>query len=122
MLSRAVVLGAGLEATVLLARAYIGVQQYPAAETVLRGALKRNPGNLQLNYLLAVTLDKMGRKQEALRLYTSMLKGMKSLGSKATEQLTSVQKMCEASVQRLQQELGTKNDKNSKTSHKKKKQ
>ncbi len=116
MLSRAVMLGSGLNASVLLARAYIAVKQYANAESVIKTALKQARGNLELHYLLAVTLDQMGRKQDALKLYTGMLNAFKSMDPKIAARLAGVRKLCESSVKRLTQELGS--QKGGKQAHK----
>lgn len=101
MASMALRLGAGVEASVLLARGYLDIKQYGQAEGVLRGALKQTRGNFQLSYLMAVTLDRMGHKRAALRSYTAILKVLKNANPKVAAQLAGVQKTCKAAITRL---------------------
>ena len=108
MIARALQLGAGSNAAVLLARSYLELKQYPMAESVLRRALKQDRGNFQLSYLMAVTLDHLGRKVAALGTYKSILNVLESANPKVSAQLTDVKKACKDAIARLSNEVSAK--------------
>ncbi len=55
----------------LLGRALTDAGDPGGAETVLRRAHQRHPGDVWINYDLAVALEKLARRQEAIRYYTA---------------------------------------------------
>ena len=101
MASIAVRLRAGVNAWVLLARGYLELKQFGQAQNVLKEALKNAKGNLQLNFLMAVTLERMGRNAEALKAYQSILNVIKGANPKIAAKLKDVQASCESAIARL---------------------
>ena len=55
----------------LLGRALDNAADPVEAETVLRRAQQRHPGDVWINYDLAVALEKLARREEAIRYYTA---------------------------------------------------
>ncbi len=55
----------------LLGSALIDAGDSQAAENVLRPAQRRHPGDAELNYCLALCLEELARRDEAIRFYTA---------------------------------------------------
>jgi tetratricopeptide (TPR) repeat protein len=55
----------------LLGSALLDAEDVQAAEGVLRQAQRRYPGDVWLNYRLAACLEKLARREEAIRYYTA---------------------------------------------------
>ncbi len=55
----------------LLGRALNNAADPAGAEAVLRRAQQRHPGDVWINYDLAVALEKLARREEAIRYYTA---------------------------------------------------
>ena len=56
---------------VLLGSALVDAGGPEVAERILRQAQQRHPGDLELNYHLALCLEKLARREEAIRYYTA---------------------------------------------------
>jgi Flp pilus assembly protein TadD len=55
----------------LLGRALLNDGDLAATESVLRRALGRHAGDVWINYALAVVLERLNRREEAIRFYTA---------------------------------------------------
>ena len=55
----------------LLGTALLSAGDAPRAETVLRQGQRKYPGDVGLNYNLAECLDRLSRRDEAIRFYTA---------------------------------------------------
>ena len=62
---------AGAVSLDLLGKALSAVGEPSTAETVLRRAQRRHPGDVWVNYDLAQVLEKLGRRDDAIRFYSA---------------------------------------------------